>query len=441
MLQMALTKLTELLGGRVRWASGDARAETLVSLPRIITQAHLVQPGDVYWHVENSTAEADQCAQAIAQGATGIVSATHLEPPSAGWSLQVAQPAEALWELADWNRRRFRGDLVLVSSAAGTDTAVAVMRRALDLPRNEVQETPLSLLTLSGDAPRHVVAAPLFQENYGRHVRACAPTVAVVTSFAGDSNADEAATACRQLLRTLPRDGWAILNGDDPSLRRMAGMCRAKVLWIGRGSDCDFQPMNVRRTAAGWKFSVAGHECHIATWGRQHVLSALAGLAVARVFDIPWSEVTARWEQESFAPTATQPLPCGALVITEHGCGTRAAWKAGMRLADEAPFAGRRVAIIDADHMDGVEAVSASIAQSGIDLCVACGDQAERWLSLAQAAGLPKTRGLSCRHEELAAVCATELHADDVVVAQSRLGTWLAKHQQPRLAGLGRRAA
>ena len=53
------------------------------------------------------------------------------------------------------------------------------------------------------------------------------------------------AAAKTELLAALPTDGWAVLAGDDPRLRRMAAGRRAKIVWFGRSLDNDLVATNV----------------------------------------------------------------------------------------------------------------------------------------------------------------------------------------------------
>jgi UDP-N-acetylmuramyl pentapeptide synthase len=72
------------------------------------------------------------------------------------------------------------------------------------------------------------------------------PRVGVVTNVGRDHiqafrTLDAVAAEKLQLIASLPADGIAVLNADDPLVADMARHCRARVVWYGERSDADFR--------------------------------------------------------------------------------------------------------------------------------------------------------------------------------------------------------
>ena len=76
------------------------------------------------------------------------------------------------------------------------------------------------------------------------YVQAVRPDIGVVTHVEGDHYAafrglDATAIEKRVLIETLPPEGTAVLNADDPRVAAMRGCTQARVLTFGLGSGAD----------------------------------------------------------------------------------------------------------------------------------------------------------------------------------------------------------
>src|SRR5690606_29734305 len=108
----------------------------------------------------------------------------------------------------------------------------------------------------------------------------------------GFGSLDAVADAKGELLDHLPADGRAVLCGDDARLRRLAGRSRAKTLWFGRGLDNDLVATHVECGDGQLRFEVEGTPMSVAVWGRHYLTSALAAVAVGRIFGIRDLEIS-----------------------------------------------------------------------------------------------------------------------------------------------------
>src|SRR6185369_14246469 len=121
---------------------------------------------------------------------------------------------------------------------------------------------PLSLLRLERD---HRYAALELGASASGEIEKlaglCRPQIGVITRIGeahlgGFGSQRQLAEAKAELLRALPANGLAVLNGDDPWLRQMVDRSAAPIVWIGRGSNCDYSPVDIRASTGQLEFSV-----------------------------------------------------------------------------------------------------------------------------------------------------------------------------------------
>lgn len=146
-------------------------------------------------------------------------------------------------------------------------------------------------------------------------IRVLRPHVGVVTNIAGDHytafrNLDETAREKGRLVRSLPPDGVAVLNADDPRVAAMAAQTRARVLTYGLSAD---------------GVDVKGEDVS-ASWPDRLSLTI-----VTRDERVP---VRTRLAAEHFA------LPVVAAMATAHACGIPLA-AAARAIATIEPIDGR----------------------------------------------------------------------------------------------------
>jgi UDP-N-acetylmuramoyl-tripeptide--D-alanyl-D-alanine ligase len=157
--------------------------------------------------------------------------------------------------------------------------------------------------------------------------RIAAPSVGVVTAVQpvhlariGSLEAIEAAKG--ELLEALPPDGRAILNADDPIVRRMAGRSVARAMTYGFDRDADIGAEAVESAGlSGMRFVLrtdAGRQpVSIPTLGRLSVHNALAGAAVGRVAGLSLDEIAAGLEGGWSAPHRVQVVRAGPLTMID----------------------------------------------------------------------------------------------------------------------------
>lgn len=94
-----------------------------------------------------------------------------------------------------------------------------------------------------------------------------------------------------KLLGSLPQDGWAVLNGDDPFVRPLGSRTKARVFWYGRTSSVfPIRATNIHVSLSGTEATIhiPGNEFKviIPAIGEQFVSCALAATAVGYLLGI-----------------------------------------------------------------------------------------------------------------------------------------------------------
>jgi UDP-N-acetylmuramoyl-tripeptide--D-alanyl-D-alanine ligase len=187
--------------------------------------------------------------------------------------------------------------------------------------------------------------------------RLARPDIAVVLTVAGThtnafSSLDETAAEKARLLEALPHDGLAILNADDPRVRKMAAVCRCRVKTFGRTVGCDLWADEI---SSKWpaRLTLRVHTGSEVQWiktklvGEHWVNSILAALLVARSCGMPLEAVIAELERVKPFMARMQPvlLPCGATMIRDEASGSPDTLTAALQVLGEAD-AVRRVLVM-----------------------------------------------------------------------------------------------
>jgi UDP-N-acetylmuramoyl-tripeptide--D-alanyl-D-alanine ligase len=95
------------------------------------------------------------------------------------------------------------------------------------------------------------------------------------------------AAAKRELIEGLPRDGVALLNADDPHVRRFSEVHPGKSITFGFAEDADVRAEAAEFGPNGARFRACGVDFETGMAGRHAVMNLLAAIAVAGVFGVP----------------------------------------------------------------------------------------------------------------------------------------------------------
>lgn len=436
-------ELHSVLGGRL-----VTHGTTNVSAAcRVAIDSRQVQPGDLFWALRGEQHDgADFADEAFARGAVGIVSGPQaVDPPEGAWALCVDDSLAALKRLAQHRRHHFYRPVIGVTGSVGKTTTRQMIFAALSAamsgtasPENYNTPVGLSLSLLGLNSNLDFGVFEMAARGPGQIAELsglAAPTIGVITNIGvahlGPFGSQRAIAETKaELLESLPADGLAVLNGDDPWLRRMAGRSRAEVLWVGRSGDCQVTATNVSAGGGRLRFEVDGHALQVPVWGRHHLTAALIGVAVARAMGLPFDLIA-----EGLSTFRAPPMRCevarinGVTVINDTYNASPPSMRAALELLRESETAGQRV-FVCGDMAELGEAVAELhrslgrdvVSTCGPDLLVACGRHADDVVDAARAAGMPADRTRICQtpEEALPQLRAALVPGDVVLVKGSR---------------------
>lgn len=237
----------------------------------------------------------------------------------------VSDTTRALGDLATYHLNRSGASVTAVTGSNGktsTREMTAVVLgghfRTLSSKKNFNNEigVPLTLLRLK--AGHEWVVAELGMNHPGEIRRLggiCRPRVGVITNI-GPAHLEglgslEAITAAKgELLETLPPEGTAVLNVDDPRCRELAARTPVAVLGFGMSPEAGIRAADVREEGRTSRFTLhlpdgALPVC-LPVPGRFMVLNALAAAAVGWRLGVPPQKIKAGLE--AFRPVAGRSM-------------------------------------------------------------------------------------------------------------------------------------
>jgi len=139
-------------------------------------------------------------------------------------------------------------------------------------------------------------------------------TLAVITGLYESSPAGSAislhpARRAAQIVESLRADGLALLDGDDPLVRRLAKHCPAAVTWIGTSAGCHLRATHVEEDENGrLSFAIAGQTFRVNGCDAGSLSSALAAIAVGRIAGLDDAEIARRLSSGEPRPTRSASL-------------------------------------------------------------------------------------------------------------------------------------
>jgi UDP-N-acetylmuramoyl-tripeptide--D-alanyl-D-alanine ligase len=359
--------------------------------------------------------------------------------------------AYAVWpvlgRLAGVYRRTLlrRTRVVCVVGSFGKTTTARAVAAALGAPAlggtgNARGQVALALL---GTRPwrRHAVLEVAIGRpgDMARHPPALRPDVAVVTGIGTEhSRAFRSLEATRhekaEMVRALRAGGTAVLNGDDPNVRWMAGKTRARVVTFGFGADVDVRGTDVALDwPRGTRFRLhtrdGVHDVRVRLIGRPGVFAILAAAAVAVAEDRPLDGALRALEALAPTPGRLEPvaLPTGAHLLRDDYKSPAETIEAALEVLSEIPAARRLVVLGDVSEPLGppraiYERIGARLARVATRAVLVGGSDLRSYRAGARAGGLApeaiRSVGRSVR--EAAAAIAADLRPGDVVLIKGR---------------------
>ncbi|MEU6536055.1 UDP-N-acetylmuramoyl-tripeptide--D-alanyl-D-alanine ligase [Streptomyces sp. NPDC047000] len=320
MIALSLAEIAAAVGGQT-YDIPDPSAQ--ITGP-VVRDSREVVPGSLFAAFAGEHADGhDYAAQVVRAGAVAVLAARPVGVPA----IVVDDVQRALGALARHVVARLGATLVALTGSAGKtstkDLIAQVLRRkapTVFTPGSLNNEIGLPLTALSATEETRFLVLEMGARGIG-HIRYLAgltpPKVGLVlnvgTAHIGEfGGREQIAQAKGELVESLPADGTAILNADDPLVRAMASRTQAKVLLFGESGEADVRAENVRLTDSGQpvfrlRTPSGCSDVTMRLYGEHHVSNALAAAAVAHELGMSADEIAvalseaeslSRWRME-----------------------------------------------------------------------------------------------------------------------------------------------
>lgn len=231
--------------------------------------------------------------------------------PNSPFCLRVENTLEAMQKIAGFWRRKMDVKVIGITGSVGKSTTkevtASVLGRRYRTLKNEGNLNneiglPLTLLRLGKGHQRAVLEMGFYMPGEIKFLCELAlPSIGVVTNI-GTVHAERAgsqeeiARGKAELVESLPPEGTAILNYDDPLVRPMAEKAVAKVFYYGLDPKANLWADQIEGMGLeGIRFRLHYHnevlKLRVPLIGRHSVHTALRAAAVGLVDGLSWDEI------------------------------------------------------------------------------------------------------------------------------------------------------
>lgn len=352
-------RLKDVLAGTRGELRGDVRSDLV--FPRYERDARRIEPGDLYIAIKGEVHDGNVFTpDAFANGAAAALVAREwadVNPSPGGPLIVVDDTIVALQDWARWRRDRLDLTVIGVTGSIGKTSskeAIAAVLgqnwRTYKSPGSYNNEIglPYSLLEAPEDTQMMVLemgGAYAFGE-LTLLATIAQPQIGVVTNvqpvhLERMGTIEAIAETKAELVRALPAEGIAILNGDDPRVRAMAGMTPARVVFYGLGEDNEVRAENVQTEGLrGMSFWLSiGQERYfvkVPFFGMPGLQISLVALAVGHALGLHISDMLQGLQDPDVqVRLATLPGPNGSELIDDTYNASTQSVMAGMALLED----------------------------------------------------------------------------------------------------------
>ena len=446
MIPLSLADVAQLCAGALR-SSSD---EDLMIDGCVVADSRAVEAGSLFVAVPGAHVDGhDFAAQAVAAGAAAVLASRPIDVPS----VLVDDTVLGLGRLARGYLARLDATVVGITGSSGKTSTKDLLAQVLGAFAPTVApvgsfntEVGVPLTVLRSDADTRFLVLEMSARGVGHIAYLCgvaAPHIGVVLNVGAAhigefGSRDVVAQAKGELVESLPVDGVAVLNADDPLVVAMRSRTPARVITFGLTPDADVHASEVELDdLACPRFRLhapAGSaEVRLALHGAHHVSNALAAAAAASELGVPIeaiaqalnrAEPMSRWRME------VTTRPDGVTIVNDaynaNPESMRAALTALASMGRSGPSRRRTWAVLgemaelglhsEAEHFD----IGATAAAGGVDRLVVVGEAALPIADGATGGGFSSSDIDCVAHiDETVRLLATRLEPGDIVLVKA----------------------
>ncbi|MEA3335627.1 MAG: UDP-N-acetylmuramoyl-tripeptide--D-alanyl-D-alanine ligase [Chloroflexota bacterium] len=333
--------------------------------------------------------------------------------------IKVDNTLEALQQIAGYWRNRFSPVVVGVTGSVGKTSTKEIIAAVLSRRyvtgksrgnlNNEIG-VPLTLLEMDDRYEYMVLEMGMYDVGEIADLcRIAKPSIGVVTNV-GPVHLERAGSIERiaqgktELVETLPPNGWAILNADDPLVSAMVEKTNARPFFYGLTDDADLWADSIESEGLDgirFRFHYGKDVLHVRVplIGRHSVHTALRAAAVGLVAGLSWEEIVSGLQDSDvqLRLVVARGLHGATLLDDTYNASPASTLAALNLLADLDVGHGRRIGVLGdmlelgSYEEEGHRLVGARAADV-VDALITIGSRA-RWIAEeAVAAGLVKSQ-------------------------------------------------
>lgn len=403
MKPMTTSQIAHVVHGKLLQGSGD----TLVSGVSIDNRT--LEPGDLFIAFTGSRTDGHRfIPDAFRRGASAaLVSHDQFPQVDSLPIIQVTHPLTAVQQLASYERTQYSGPVIGITGSNGKTTSKEMLRTVfqtagpcLYTPANLNNELGLPLTILQRKQEHGSIILEMGMRGPGQIAALCEiskPTAGWITNIGHShiellGNQERIASAKAELLDALPENGIAVLNGDDPWLRKVVVRLKGKPYWYGLSESADAYATEIQMDGRGTRFVVHmfGHkqEVYLPTLGMHNVHNALGALLMGRLHGLGLEEMVGGLTTFSAAAGRLNFVKGkrDCLVIDDCYNASPASMQASLSVLRQVGAGRETVAILgdmyELGHFEeeGHRLVGQYVVEQGIDLLIAVGPKA-KWIA------------------------------------------------------------
>ncbi|WOT37472.1 UDP-N-acetylmuramoyl-tripeptide--D-alanyl-D-alanine ligase [Streptomyces coeruleorubidus] len=404
MIALSLAEIAEVVGGQTH----DIPDPTVQVTGPVVRDSREAGPGSLFVAFAGERVDGhDFAAAVVVAGAVAVLGTRPVGVPA----IVVDDVQAALGALARHVVRRLGATLVALTGSAGKTSTKDLIAQVLQrkaptvfTPGSLNNEIGLPLTALSATEDTRFLVLEMGARGIGHisYLTGLTPPKVGLVLNVGSAHIGEfggreqIAQAKGELVESLPEDGTAVLNADDPYVRAMASRTKAKVIFFGESDEADVRAENVRLTDTGQPaFRLhtpsGASDVTMRLYGEHHVSNALAAAAVAHELGMSADEIAvalseagslSRWRME------VTERPDGVTVVNDAYNANPESMRAALR-ALAAIGKGRRtwavlgkMAELGDEALAEHDAVGRLAVRLNVSKLVAVGGREAAWLQL-----------------------------------------------------------
>ncbi|HHY45026.1 MAG TPA: UDP-N-acetylmuramoyl-tripeptide--D-alanyl-D-alanine ligase [Firmicutes bacterium] len=317
----SLREIAGITGGRIAFGD-EERTFTKVSI-----DSRKTGPGDLFVAIVGERADAHDFVGDVREKGTGGAVCEHpvdgLSPGPDGFGLLIVPSTiGALRDLSTHYRRELSLEVIGVTGSVGKtgtkDFLASVLSHKFPTygnPGNLNSHIGLPLAVLGIDAPYRYAVLEMAMRKRGEIRELCEisrPVVGVLTDISAShigvlGSIDEIAHAKAEILEALPRDGLAVMCGDNEHIRRMSHKATCRKVFYGLAEGNDVRAVDLRSLGGDGSSFTAVYKNDrfplvVRVPGAHMVQNSLAAVAVGLEFGMSPNEIREGLENAQMSP-------------------------------------------------------------------------------------------------------------------------------------------